>query len=167
MVQDLICGLWHTSFTVADLERSLAFYRDLLGLEVVVSQEQDNAYTRRLVGMADARLRVAQLRVPGAALGPSGHHLELVEYLAPRDEPLQVRTSRPGAPHLAFVVRDLPTIYRRLLEAGVPFVSPPVAIEAGVNGGGMTVYLRDPDGITLELVQPPPNHSLPGGEGPR
>lgn len=74
MVQDLICGLWHTSFTVADLEPSLAFYRDLLGLEVVLSQEQDNAYTRRLVGMADARLRVAQLRVPGAALGPSGHH---------------------------------------------------------------------------------------------
>ena len=167
MMAVALIGIWHTSFTVADLDRSLAFYRDLLGLGVVATQEQDNPYTRRLVGMADARLRVAQLRVPGAALGPSGHHLELVQYLAPRDEPLELRTSRPGAPHMAFICPDLPAAYARLRQADVPFVSTPVRIEAGINKGGMTVYLRDPDGITLELVQPPPNRSLPGGEGPR
>ncbi|MEX0743631.1 MAG: VOC family protein, partial [Actinomycetota bacterium] len=54
-------GVWHFSFTVSDLDRSIAFYRDLVGLELVHTQEQDNTYTRRLVGFPDAVLRVAQL----------------------------------------------------------------------------------------------------------
>ncbi|TDB96886.1 hypothetical protein E1267_40420, partial [Nonomuraea longispora] len=80
-------GVWHFSFTVADLDRSVAFYRDLLGLTLVHRQEQDNAYTRRLVGHPDAVLRVAQLAVPGQPRGLSTHDLELVEYVRPRGRP--------------------------------------------------------------------------------
>ncbi|NBF00436.1 VOC family protein, partial [Nonomuraea sp. K271] len=80
-------GVWHFSFTVADLDRSVAFYRDLLGFALVHRQEQDNAYTRRLVGHPDAVLRVAQLAVPGQPRGLSTHDLELVEYVRPRGRP--------------------------------------------------------------------------------
>lgn len=152
----MLARLWHVSFTVSDLGRSLAFYRDQLGLEVVHTQDQANEYTRRLVGYADAHLRVAMVRIPGAPVGPSGHHLELVEYVAPRGEHADVATKNPGSGHLAFIVRDIQGAYRRLKDAGVVFRSEPVAITEGRNRGGYTVYFLDPDGITLELVQPPP-----------
>ncbi|HEV8340409.1 MAG TPA: VOC family protein [bacterium] len=158
----MLAGLWHFSFTVGDLERSLAFYRDALGLDVIHTQEQDNEYTRRLVGYPDAILRVAMLRIPGAPVGPSGHHLELVEYVTPRGTPADVATKNPGAAHLAFIVRDIQAAYRQLKGAGVVFRSEPVAITQGRHRGGYTVYFLDPDGITLELHQPPP-HFWEGG----
>jgi len=151
----VIRDVWHTSFTVADLERSLRFYVGLLGLELRARQEQANPYTRRLVGFPDARLRIAQLGIPEGRRPRSGHVLELVEYLAPRGERIPLETRHVGVAHLAWEVEELGPLHARLAGAGVAFVSPPVDIAEGVNRGGRTVYLRDPDGITLELVQPP------------
>ena len=138
------------------MERSLAFYRDLLGMEVVAQQEQANEYTRKFVGFPDAHIKVVQLRIPGGATGPSRHLLELCQYVAPQGRPVDTRTCNPGVAHLALVVDDLEAEYKRLRAAGVSFVSEPVHITEGVNKGGMTVYARDPDGIIIELVQPPP-----------
>ena len=61
-----------------------------------------------------------------------------------------------GASHLCFLVEDLPALYEQLREQGVDsFVSPPVEVDTGVNKGGYALYLRDPDGISVELFQPP------------
>ena len=57
-------GVWHFSLTVSDLERSIAFYKQL-GLELLLVQEQANAYTSRLVGYENAHLKVAQFIIPG------------------------------------------------------------------------------------------------------
>jgi len=150
----MLQGIWHVAFHVADIERSIAFYQGL-GMIVVRRQEQCNAYTSSLVGYADAALRVAQLALPGTETGVSGHHLELVEYVHPvMDTPLLERRTA-GTGHLAFVIADIAAEYERLRAMGVVFVSPPNEITSGVNRGGSTCYLLDPDGITLELVQPP------------
>lgn len=149
-------GIWHFSFTVSDIDQSVAFYSELLGLEVITRQDQANRYTEKLVGMTGARLKVAMLRVPGWPAGPSRHHLELVEYVHPRGVKADVRTNNTGAPHLAFVVEDIHQEYARLSAAGVRFKSDPVEIVAGVNKGGWTIYFLDPDDITLEISQPPP-----------
>lgn len=148
-------GTWHASWTVADMERTLPFYTDLLGLEVVHEQVQDNDYTRQLVGVPEARLRVVLLRAPGTHAGPSGHLIELVEYLHPKGRELDSTPNNVGAAHFAFLVDDVSEMHARLSKAGVTFVSPPVAITQGRNRGGYTCYLRDPDGFTLELMQPP------------
>jgi catechol 2,3-dioxygenase-like lactoylglutathione lyase family enzyme len=148
-------GVWHFSFTVSDLDRSVDFYSRALGLELVHRQEQSNAYTAALVGFSEASLRIAQLRVPGQPRGASSHDLELVEYVQPRGVPYAEGRNRPGASHLALTVEDAYAEYERLRDLGVCFVSPPQAITAGVNQGGYTCYFVDPDGITLELVQPP------------
>jgi catechol 2,3-dioxygenase-like lactoylglutathione lyase family enzyme len=147
---------WHFSFTVSDLERSVHFYCDILGLELVHRQEQANPYTRQLVGYPDAYLRVAQLRIRGAPTARSGHLIELVEYVAPRGKKVDTRTFNPGTAHLAFEVDDIQAEYQRLVVQGVRFRSEPVTIEAGINRGGYAVYFLDPDDITLELLQPPP-----------
>ena len=74
----MLIDTWHFSFTVADIERSVKFYRDVLGMELVHEQEQSNAYTRKFVGYPDAHLKVAQLKINGRETGRSGHLLELV-----------------------------------------------------------------------------------------
>ncbi|MBB5783879.1 VOC family protein [Nonomuraea jabiensis] len=150
-------GVWHFSFTVSDLDRSVEFYRDLLGFALVHRQEQDNDYTRRLVGYPDAVLRVAQLAVPGQPRGVSTHDLELVEYVRPKGAPRDPARHLPGTAHLALTVEDARAEHARLAAAGVRFVNPPEAITAGVNRGGYACYFLDPDDITLELVQPPGN----------
>ena len=153
----MLRGVWHFSFTVADLDRSIAFYRDLLGFELIHTQEQANDYTRRLVGYPDAHLKVAQLAIPGQPRGISTHDLELVEYVAPRGSRGDANICNPGAAHLALTVDDIHERYERLRAAGVSFVSPPNHITAGINTGGYTCYFRDPDAIVLEMVQPPPH----------
>lgn len=151
-------GVWHFSFTVADIERSIVFYRDVVGFDLVHRQEQANEYTRRLVGYADAHLKVAQFAIPGQPRGRSTHDLELLEFVAPRGTRGDIGISNPGAAHLAIGVRDIQDRYRRLSEAGVHFFSPPNPITAGINEGGFTCYFHDPDQIVLEMVQPPEVH---------
>lgn len=151
----MILAIWHTSFTVADIERSIRFYRDDLGLELVHEQEQANEYTRTFVGYPDAHLRVAQFAIPNGDQPRSGHVIELVQYVAPAGEPVHPERYQPGAAHLAFQVQDTRALYARLVEHGVHFISEPVAITAGINAGGATVYLEDPDGNTLEFVTAP------------
>jgi catechol 2,3-dioxygenase-like lactoylglutathione lyase family enzyme len=151
----MVRGMWHFSFTVADIERSVVFYRDVLGLVLVHQQDQSNDYTRRLVGYPDAELRIAQLAIPGQDRRVSTHDLELVEYTVPQGEPFGPDRNRPGASHLALCVTDAVAEHARLSQLGVAFVSEPQEITAGVNRGGFTCYFLDPDDITLELVQPP------------
>jgi catechol 2,3-dioxygenase-like lactoylglutathione lyase family enzyme len=150
----VIHGVFHFSYTVSDIERSVAWYTDLLGFELVHRQRQDNEYTRRLVGFPDAVLEVAQLRIRGDELPLSTHLLELVQYVQPRGAQLELATNNVGTAHLALVVTDARGEYDRLAGHGVRFRNPPVEITAGVNRGGFSCYLSDPDGFTLELVQP-------------
>lgn len=155
----MLYGVWHFSFTVSDLERSIAFYRDQLGFELIHRQEGSNEYTRRLVGYADAHLLIAQFVVPGTRRGLSTHDLELVQYVRPIGQRGDANIYNPGAAHLAYAVDDIQSIHERLSNGGVHFFSAPQYITAGVNQGGYTCYFRDPDQIVLEMVQPP-SHRL-------
>jgi catechol 2,3-dioxygenase-like lactoylglutathione lyase family enzyme len=143
--------LHHTGYTVSDLDRSVVFYRDLLGCEVLATQEKEGGYLAAIVGYPDAHVRMAHLRLPGGE-----HVIELFEYLAPVGDRADVEPRNVGASHLCFIVSDLRALYASLLERGVTsFVSPPVEVDTGMNRGGLALYLRDPDGITVELFQPP------------
>jgi len=141
--------LHHTGYTVSDLDRSVAFYRDRLGCEVIATQEKKGGYLAAIVGYVDAHVRMAHLRVPG-----SEHVIELFEYLSPPGRRADVQPANVGASHLCFVVDDLLALHDALLEHGVSFVSPPIEVDTGINRGGLALYLRDPDGITVELFQP-------------
>lgn len=150
-----INSVWHTGFTVSDIERSIAFYTEAVGLELRHRQEQENEYTSTFVGYPDAKLKVAQFSLPAGSHGPSGHVLELAEYVRPRGETLAPGSNAVGSGHLAFETDALDATLERMRAAGGTPVSEPVAITAGINRGGRTVYVRDPDGITIELVQAP------------
>jgi catechol 2,3-dioxygenase-like lactoylglutathione lyase family enzyme len=141
----------HTSFTVSDLDRSLAFYRDQLGCDVLATQEKEGGYLAAIVGDSRAHVKMAHLRLAG-----SDHVIELFEYIAPEGGVADVQPWNVGSSHICFIVDDLPALYQRLLESGVTsFVSPPVEVDTGINAGGFALYVRDPDGINVELFQPP------------
>jgi catechol 2,3-dioxygenase-like lactoylglutathione lyase family enzyme len=149
-----VTSVAHTGLTVSDLERSLDFYREL-GFEVVMTQEKQGGYLAEIVGYPDAHVRMAHVQAPG-----SGHRLELFEYVTPSGVPGTREPRDIGPTHVCLVVDDLPAIYDRLRTAGVAsFFSPPVAVDTGVNRGGLALYVRDPDGIILELFQPPPREA--------
>lgn len=145
-----ITGVDHTSYTVSNLERSLAFYVDLLGCEIIWQREISNQYFRDIVAFPDCIVKAAHLRIPG-----SEHRIELFEYVQPAGKMADVRTNNVGSSHISFLVDDLPAAYLELEAKGVSFRSPPIEITAGANKGGWAVYLLDPDGITIEFFQLP------------
>lgn len=149
-----ITSVWHVGFSVSDLERSITFYKDGIGLELHHRQIGDNPYTRALVGYPDAVIKVAQFVIPGTLPPPSGHVLELIEYVTPRGERVEPSNARISSAHLAFAVEDIDQAVHRVTKCGGQLLSDPVDITEGINTGGKAVYLRDPDGITLEFLQP-------------
>lgn len=142
----------HTGFTVANLERSVAFYRDVLGLRVVAEQLGTAEYLGSVTGFPGVRLKMAFIK----ASDEDDHLLELLEYVSHPGEPTPRETNRPGNGHLCLVVDDIQGCYRELRAKGVEFVGEPATITAGVNRGARAAYFRDPDGFTVELYQPAP-----------
>ncbi len=138
----------HMGLQVADLERSLAFYRDTLGFEVAFAWNPQAPYIREMTGYPDADIHAAILRLPGTDV-----FLELLEYRNVERTPVDTRTANPGTAHIAFFVDDLEPIYADLKARGVASVSEPVTPSIGPNKGGRAVYLIDPDGIRVELIQ--------------
>jgi len=140
-------GIDHTAIVVEDTGRSLAFYRDLLGLRVAGASENHGIEQEHLNNVFGARLRITALR---AAQGPG---IEFLEYLSPAD-------GRPYPPdahandlvhwetHL--VVDRLADLDARLRGAAAAYVSSGVS---RLEGGDLALLLRDPDGHALELHQ--------------
>jgi lactoylglutathione lyase len=136
----------HTSFTVGDMDRSLAFYRDLLGMEVISDRIAKPEFAAVVTGIPGAELRVVYVQA-------AGYYLELIQYLAAQGEPLQPQTNRPGSAHLCFGVDDVDRAYSKLVGSGVKVQAPPQVIPGGPNKNGRGIYFLDPDGLTIEFIQ--------------
>ena len=143
----------HTGFVVSNMERSVAFYRDQLGLEIERDQILEGDFISKLVGYPDAKLHIIYL-----GLGDAKHSVELIEYLNPRGDaaPLPDRKDI-GATHLGIIVDNLDEFYKELSSKGVRFVSPPVTRPNAVYPMAQKgCYMQDPDGNWLELLEQPP-----------
>ncbi len=155
-----ISGVHHIGLTVADIERSIVFYRDLLGMELIGRRPSVNAdYVARQTGYKNVELNVASFLVGRN----SPQTLEVVQYMTNTGEPSDQATNRSGNSHLCILIDDLRACYHDLINHGVHFKSEPVEITAGPNTGGLVIYLSDPDGYTLELFQPP-SESIQAGK---
>jgi catechol 2,3-dioxygenase-like lactoylglutathione lyase family enzyme len=138
----------HVGLTVSDLDRSLAFWRDALGMETVMSQEKQGGYLEAIVREPGAHVRMAHL-----AFEPDGPRVELFQYLAPAGGRLVGRPADVGFAHVAILVDDIRGTLDRLVAAGGQPLSDVIEVDTGANAGGLCLYLRDPDGHVLELFQ--------------
>jgi len=137
----------HTSFTVSDLDRSLAFFRDGLGFEVTSRAPRDPALIQAITGVEGAELSIAYVRGPG-------HSLELIQYDGPADKGMV--TSRPcdtGFAHLAYDVDNIDAAIATSANYGVRPIGQVTVIDKGPNAGGRVCYLRDQDGVTIEFIE--------------
>jgi catechol 2,3-dioxygenase-like lactoylglutathione lyase family enzyme len=144
----MIRGVHHTCITVSNLERSIAFYRDLLGLELLFTEESERSQDdrSRALGIAGAKVKLAILRAGDA-------RVELIEYVTAAGRPYDRRVNDVGAMHIAFQVEDIEGVYQRMVDHGVRFTAPPATIPAGPMTGWCWTYFFDPDGVSLEIIQ--------------
>ena len=139
----------HTGITVSNLERSLAFWRDVLGFELSHRPHQTGRLASEITGVPGAEISIAVLK-------GYGHKIELLEYSAPADRKHFVpRACDVGSAHIALVVDNLDVVLETIAKSGWKAAGRPQTLTAGPNAGKCVVYVRDPDGTTIELMQPP------------
>ena len=140
----------HTGITVSNLERSLAFWRDVLGFEFSHSAHQKGERPEQITGVKGAELKLAVVKTP------SGHKIELLEYFAPADRRrVDLRPCDVGHVHVALIVDDLDAVLEKIGASGWKAAGNPQILMQGPNAGKRVVYVRDPDGTTIEFMQMP------------
>ena len=145
-----VLGTNHTSFTVSDLDRSLAFFQDALGFEVTSKAPRDPRAIEQVVGVPGADIVVAYVRGPD-------HSLELIQYLSPDDRGhVRPRPCDTGFAHIAFDVDDIDAAIAAAGRHQVQPVGKVYTVDKGPNAGNRVCYLRDPDGITVEFIEKKP-----------
>jgi catechol 2,3-dioxygenase-like lactoylglutathione lyase family enzyme len=145
-----IVGFNHFSATIADMGRALAFWHDLLGLELLGRGVVSYDHLDRIVGLTGTRIEWAELALPGGGL------IELFRYLSPAGTPITGNVNDPGKTHLCLEVEELDELLGRLRAAGVVSASPePVEIPRGNWRGFRCAYVFAPDGVVVELAERP------------
>lgn len=139
----------HHGFTVSDLDRSVSFYRDLLGMELVrISERKDIPSYDTILGYDQVHLMIAILRHP-----VNEFILELVQYVHPEVEARPQENRYLGASHVAFEVDDVDAIFAQLTEAGYGSINPPTNVDRDGVVVARAMYALDPDGISIEMFQ--------------
>jgi catechol 2,3-dioxygenase-like lactoylglutathione lyase family enzyme len=142
----MIKGIHHTAISTGDLERSVAFYRDLLGFKEAISSEWEvgTETLDKITGLQNSSARMMMLKAGNA-------FVEIFQFKTP--SPKSAEAMRPvcdhGITHLCLAVTDVDAEYERLKAAGMIFHCPPQTTATG----NRVTYGRDPDGNAIELLQ--------------
>jgi catechol 2,3-dioxygenase-like lactoylglutathione lyase family enzyme len=138
----------HTGITVTNLERSLAFWQGTLGFELSHRAHHTGALASEVTGVPGAEISIAVLK-------GYGHKIELLDYHAPANRNrIALRPCDVGSVHVALVVDNLDAVLERIAASGWQAAGKPQTLKSGPNVGKRVVYVRDPDGTTIELMQP-------------
>jgi catechol 2,3-dioxygenase-like lactoylglutathione lyase family enzyme len=148
----MIRSIDHTGFTVSSLEDALAFWVDVLGFKLLYTQAYEKGpFIEEVVGVPGAALRLAMVEGPG-------HMIELLEYTSPDDrKTYKPRSSDVGSVHLAFYVDNIDALVARAANVGWRTVGEIQTVESGERKGLRLIYVRSPDGVTIEFLQRPDN----------
>lgn len=143
----MITGIHHTSFTVSDMDRSIAFYRELLDMKLDWdSKEAGFAFKGpvhdKVTQCPGTEARIAFMSLDNAIL-------ELVEYTPTGKAQVDNKAGDTGSAHLCFRTDDINELYDKLSANGVELHCSPQN-----NERAWVFYFRDPDGIILEATQP-------------
>jgi catechol 2,3-dioxygenase-like lactoylglutathione lyase family enzyme len=150
-LSSLLLTVDHVGYTVSDLDRSVEFWSFLLERDPTARKTWEGIeYIGRIQGYPGLAVEAAFFELPG------GLTIELVQYLAPEHGIVDMETFNAGNAHLALVTPDLHRLFERLRGRAELRSDAPVRIEWGPYVGGYAARVRDPDGITIELIQHPP-----------
>src|SRR6266568_1784364 len=143
----------HTGITVANITRALAFWQDVLGFELSHRAHHTGDLASEVTGVPGAEISLAVLKAPG-------YKIELLEYHAPADRKrAEVRPCDVGSVHVALTVDNLDAVLSTVAASGWKAAGKPQTLKPGPNARKRVIYVRDPDGTTIEFMQPPPQSS--------
>jgi catechol 2,3-dioxygenase-like lactoylglutathione lyase family enzyme len=141
----------HTGITVSNLEQSLAFWQNVLGFELSHRAHQTGELAEEITGVVGAEIKLAVLKAPG-------HKIELLEYLAPPNrQHIDLKPCDVGSMHVALTVDNLDAVLEKIAASGWKAAGKSQTLISGPNAGKRVVYVRDPDGTTIEFMQPSPS----------
>lgn len=143
----MITGFNHTSFTVAEIGKSVEFWRDAMGFELASLSPRNGDWQERITGVPGAELMVAHLY-------GHGHHMEFIQYTSGAENASAPPPSRHCAAHVCFEVKDILSVRERLFSAGATPQGEIVEVRNGPVEGCRACYIRDPNGIIVELLEP-------------
>jgi catechol 2,3-dioxygenase-like lactoylglutathione lyase family enzyme len=146
-----IGDMHHVGITVRNLEESLQWYERMFGVEREFIAHGSGPELSVALGVPDANLSFAFLRLGSCVI-------ELLEYDNERDESFNRSNADVGSVHVCIDVPDLQAAYKDLQAKGTEFLSTPQHIDDGPLAGCTWVYFKDPDGVTLELMQTDDGH---------
>jgi len=144
MKKPIVAGFRHVGIIVRDMEASLRFYRDLLGLEVLQDFWDDTEYINTITGLAGANVHMIKLETG------DGMVVELLEYVTHPTKLIPQAIHNVGCCHIALRVDDIDGAYVRLSEAEVYLVSEPMLSSEGI---AKVCFCLDPNNVRLELVE--------------
>jgi catechol 2,3-dioxygenase-like lactoylglutathione lyase family enzyme len=146
-----ISSVDHTGITVSSLKEALDFWVDVLGFQHLYTWTFENTpFIENLVGVPGTTVSVAMVE-------GYGHRIELLEYQAPADRKVfKPRSCDVGSVHIALYVEDMDAALARVAEAAWMPVAEPQTVEDGERQGMRLIYLRGPDGVTIEFIQNAP-----------
>jgi len=134
----------HAGIVISDLEKSLHFYRDLLGLKIVKEADETGKFIDTIQGLNNVTVRTIKM------LCDDDNMIELLYFKSHLEEPKHKKFQEIGASHVAFTVENLDKEYSRLKNAGVKFNCPP---QISADGYAKVTFCKDPDGTLIELVE--------------
>ncbi len=144
----MLKSFFHTGFVVRDLEQSVRFYSEILGMRIAGRTERQGEFVEQVLAFPNAHIQGGFVD-----LGP-GHQLELIQYLAPPSGPGGIQRNDLGAAHLAFIVDDLDRFYQETRQRGLRYNNPPASMfDDHGNLSRKACYAQDPDGNWLEFVE--------------
>lgn len=141
----MITRMDHVGLSVRDMDRAIAFYRDVIGMELTLDRVFDVPLAK-IIGIEDASARVAHMKLGNSVV-------ELFQYSSPesRDRIPDHNQSDYGLSHAGFLVDDFQAEYDRLKEHGIEFLGEPVEIRPGV----FVAYFYGVEGEVLEIRKLP------------
>ena len=145
--------IYHVGLTVSDIDRSIAFYRDVLGLTFQGEILMEGPETEAMFQRKNCRARVAYLNGSEKIGMPP---VELIQFTDAESTQLPSDLFTTSVSELCFYTEDIEAVYQRLQEHQVDCLSAPQSFDFTASGFGKSkaFYFRDPDGIILEMMQP-------------
>ncbi|GAF43686.1 VOC family protein [Rhodococcus wratislaviensis] len=146
----MIVDFHHTVLLVSDFDRSLSFYCDTLGFELI-SRDED-----RRGPFLDQMFAINGVVIKLALVRAGGEIIEIIEPVAPGALRgiTDASNANFGIARIGFEVNEIEKMVEDLTAKGVTFISDIVDMTVGHYAGGKVIFFKDPDGILLELQQP-------------
>jgi catechol 2,3-dioxygenase-like lactoylglutathione lyase family enzyme len=152
-------GFMHAIHATNEVEKTLAFYRDVFGVNGQV-RDFANPNVPILTNSPGVTLRVSMLNLPG-----QGFNFELTQFGNTERRPAQPQMFDPGAPHMKFLVRDISTVFANIKKLGAPIITTsgaPVQVSTPL-GTVKAIFFRDPDGYIVEAIETAAEADAPAG----